>query len=181
MSFIVEDGTGKVDANSYVSVAFAKNYFLERGITTFDDLFDEDIKASLILATDYIEMRFGSQFKGLKFDADQALSFPMVSYLGEAIDKFLYDTVDPTLEIGVEIPVKVQRACCEYALRSRTTPLIKDVLSDSVVSQRVKIGQIEKETNFASNSKRPEAYNSFPSADLLLRPYLKSSSGVIRA
>ena len=30
-TFVVEDGSGKVDANSYVSVAFADQYFLEHG------------------------------------------------------------------------------------------------------------------------------------------------------
>ena len=43
MAFIVEDGTGKVDANSLVSVAFAKNYFAERNVLTFEDLDVEDL------------------------------------------------------------------------------------------------------------------------------------------
>lgn len=180
MSFVVEDGTGKIDANSYTTVAFFRNYCLERGITTFDDSFDDEIKSALILGTDYIEIRFSNQIKGVKFNSSQMLSFPRVGLLNEAIDNFIYDVApNDTTILGVEIPVKIQRATCEYAIRSKTAPLVNDATSDSMISQRVKIGQIEKETNFAANSKRPDMFNSFPAGDLLVKPYLKSNSGMV--
>ena len=181
MAFIVEDGTGKVNANSLVSVEFAKAYFTERNVTTFEDLDTEVQTASLIKATDYHEMRWGNLLSGLRMypDNPQALSFPRIDSSGVAIGTPIYDTIDPTLIIAYDTPLAIKKAICEYAIRASAGDLIKDVASDSIVSQRVKIGLIEKETNFTSNSKRPETFNSYPIADMLIKPYLKTTSGAV--
>lgn len=166
MAFVVEDGTGKVDANSYATLAFADNYFLERNITIWDTYTDDQKQAALILATDYIEMRFGSQFAGYRLypDNPQALSFPR---------KDVYNVTIVT--------DKLVKATCEYALRAAQGSLVSDIASTAIVPKKVKIGEIETETNTAYNSKRPDLFNTFPTADLLIKIYLKSnSSQVIR-
>jgi hypothetical protein len=180
MAFIVEDGTGLVNANSYCDLAFAANYFEERNITVWDTFTDDNQKASLIVATDYIEMRFKSQFKGYKYISTQSLSFPSVTIDNKAIDYFIYDVIDPELVIGVETPIAIKRATCEYAIRhAKGGILVNDVDSNQIVPKRVKIGEIETETNTAYNSKRPDLFNVFPTADLLIRPYLKTNSGQV--
>ena len=165
MAFVVEDGTGKVDANSYVTVGYANAYFTERGLFVWDNYFDDAKQAALILATDYIEMRFASQFSGSRLypDNPQSLSFPRK---------------DATTRITIN-RLGIERATCEYAYRAIQESLVKDVKSDSMMSMRVKIGSIEKETNFGYNSKRADMFASYPTADLLVKPYLKSNSAQV--
>lgn len=162
MAFVVEDGTGLDTANSLVDVDYANAYFLERGDSVWTNFLPSDKEKYLVLATDYFEMRYSQKLKNIKFLDMQALSFPRVD---------VYSNTIPT-------PTNIKKAICEYAVRAKAG-LIKDVASDAVTSLRVKIGDIERETNFASNSKSPELYNSFPTADLWVKPYLKSSSNCV--
>jgi hypothetical protein len=175
MAFVVEDGTGLSNANSYCDLTFAASYFEDRNAVTWDVLDDDIKKASLILATDYIEMRFGSQLRGVKFNLLQSLFYPATLTSGLPIDTFIYDELDPTLVLGVDIPTAIKKATCEYAIRASKNTLIKDVASDAMVSSRVKVGSIEKETNFGYNSRRADLFASYPTADLLIKPYLKSN------
>ena len=162
MSFTVEDGTGKVDANSYVDVAFANAYFIERDNSVWDSYFDDKKQAALIRATDYIEMRFGSQFSGSRLypDNPQALSFPRKD----------------ASSVSIGLPTAIKRATCEYAVRSIVADLVADKSNAEGVSTRVKIGSIEKETTYPFTPRPSKEFASYPTADLLIKPYLKSNS-----
>jgi hypothetical protein len=78
---IVEDGSGIVGANSFATVAEADTYFADRGgNTVWDALADADKEAALIVATDYIEKKFGTRFQGTKkfrqkFSAEATVTF----------------------------------------------------------------------------------------------------------
>lgn len=74
---IVEDGTGLVNADSYVTVDFADNYFSTRGNTDWAGLTREKKEQALIRATDYIDNIF--QWCGKKATAEQSLRFPRVN------------------------------------------------------------------------------------------------------
>lgn len=69
MSIIVENGSGVANANSLVSTAFVTAYLSDRnraaenGWTSPEGAEEE---AACIAATDYVENRFGSRFKGIK-------------------------------------------------------------------------------------------------------------------
>ena len=52
---IPEDGTGLANANAYVSVEFADEYFSARGNQTWAGLGSADKEAAIIKATDYLE------------------------------------------------------------------------------------------------------------------------------
>lgn len=96
-TIIVEDGTGKTDANSYASEAELTTYAADRGITitgTNNQL--------LILAMDYIESQ---NFKGTKNTKAQALQWPRY---GVYIDNYHVD--------NDEIPVLLKEAQMEAAL-----------------------------------------------------------------
>ena len=170
MAFVVEDGTGKPDANSYASVADADAYFNERGITAWTGTTDEK-QSCLIRATDYIEGRFSERFIGSVKAADQALSWPRMG-AGDILD-----TV---------IPIKLQRACFEYALRAKTAALAPDLQVDasglSVVATKKKVGPIETEYAVAQTGlgSSPMLFRPYPAADMLLRGLVYSSSQVIR-
>lgn len=85
MTFIVEDGSGIVNANALVSETFVDTYFLDRGITTWTGV--AAIKQQAIIkATDYIKKRFGLRFRG-------ALQFP-VAQEAKSVITFTQQPVD---------------------------------------------------------------------------------------
>ena len=55
--FIVEDGTAVDNANSYVTVQEFRDYWSDRGVD-FTAKTDEEVEASLVIATQYIDINF---------------------------------------------------------------------------------------------------------------------------
>jgi hypothetical protein len=97
MALTVEDGTGKTDSDSYVSVADCTTYATARGYTM-----SGDAEISIIKAMDFIEAQ---NFKGYKYTDEQALQFPRGNVY---IDDYA---------IGVdEIPTQLINALCEAAM-----------------------------------------------------------------
>lgn len=165
MPLIVEDGTGVTNANSLCSVAFADAYFAERGITSWAGDSATVKGPALIRATDYIEARFGLRFKGSKSEDDQALSWPR-------------DDVDI-------LPIPISKATAEYALRALTQTLAPDPVIDPsnrlVYIDASKVGPISESKTYAKDFAAPMTFRPYPAADALLKPYLVSTSGVVRA
>lgn len=170
MAFVVEDGTGKEDANSYASVEFADAYFSDRGITAWTGTVDQK-QTYLIRATDYIDGRFANYFSGQRLytsEPDQALQFPRDAFVG--------------------MPATLLKATCEYALRAISSALAPDPTYDpsglQVESTRRKVGPIETETTFAAGSGNTrDTIRAYPAADMLIKPLLRggqSNGRVIR-
>lgn len=63
MALVIEDGTGKADATSYVTVAEARAYATARGVTLPAD--DSAVEAQLTQAMDYLEAQRG-RYQGYK-------------------------------------------------------------------------------------------------------------------
>ena len=168
MAFVVEDGTGISNSNSYAPVAFADSYFADRNQAEWTGT-DEVKKAALIRATDYIELRFSNLFFGEKKVASQALSFPRIS------DRFS------------EMPVALQRACCEYALRTLSVKLLPDPVIDptgqGLERTRERVGPIETETRYQYQGPGTvrTIIRPYPFADGLLKDLIRNGGGrVIR-
>lgn len=169
MSFVVEDGTGLENANSYASVSFADSYFEDRGNTIWAAATDDAKEQALVRATDYLDNRF--TFKGDPLDEDQALQFP------------IHDEDDPDAE-QVDLPNKLKQATCEYALRALSATLAPDpVVDDSgllVTSKTEKVGPIEESTTY-SDARAVQPFKPYPAADMLLRGLVQNNSNrVIR-
>lgn len=71
--FIVEDGTGLPNANSYVSVTDFREYWSDRGVI-FSTQTDEQIQQHLIKATQYIDKNF--RYIGVRPNETNALNWP---------------------------------------------------------------------------------------------------------
>jgi hypothetical protein len=133
---IVEDGTGKSDANSYVSVAFADAYFAARNGAAWALLGTPAKQANLIQATDYIEATYGQSFKGQKATAVQALAWPRK-----------YVVIDGFDVASNHIPPVLMNAVCELALKVQDGPLVEDQ------KQRVAKKKVDVlEVTYADNS-----------------------------
>lgn len=112
---IVEDGSGKPDAESYASVEMADLFHSARGAAAWASLSTGDKEVNLRKATDWIGERFGSVWLGRRATAGQALHWPRAGVC-----------VDGVLIAANALPVALIRATCEMALKAATTPLTKD-------------------------------------------------------
>lgn len=172
--FIAEDGTGLANANSYVALAYADQYFLDRAVTTWTGA-DAAKQSALVRATDYVETRFGDKFNGCKFSTTQALHFPTFS-----------GTTDPGTgdKVPDAMPVKLLKAICEYAVRALTSELAPDPTTDAtgqrVVSKTEKVGPLEETTGYQVGG-TIYTFIPYPAADILLKGLWRSTGGgVIR-
>ena len=168
MALIVEDGSGKSDSESYISVADASTYHAARGNTAWAALATDALReAALRKATDFMRQVYRSRWQGYKVNEDQALDWPRyyVEVEGYAIDSDI-------------VPTEIKNACAELALRASAADLNPD-LTQGVA--REKVGQIEVEYDKAS----PQ-FTRYKAIDAILSPYLKAggggcSMGVIRS
>jgi hypothetical protein len=166
MTFLVEDGAGVELANAYCTTSFVDSYAAERNLASvWSTLSGSQKEYAIIKATDFIEMQFSAQFKGVKeFLGSSYLSFPRL-YISET-----------------GIPLNLKKACAEYALRACVNPLISDPVSNTtgvaLKREKKKIGPIETETEFQGSVVKD--FRRYPSADLLLKSLLVYSAGVTR-
>jgi len=131
MSFVAEDGTGKSDANSFISLADADAYHADRrSASNWDALEDEDKQPLLIEATTWINsLNFEN---GCPISDTQALFFPAYG---------AYDRNGFMIDSDV-VPQQVKDATAELACRIRSTEVEAD---QERQKNRVKMGPMEVE------------------------------------
>jgi hypothetical protein len=171
MAFVVEDGTGLPDANSYATAADMVAHFTDRGVD-LAGFSTTQIEQALVRATDYLETNF--KFVGFKESKDQGLSWPRYANFDDR-DGFNFDPV----------PDPLVKALYEYALEALYGDLYPSgqlaapspapgtsgtVLSAPVSRTRKKIGEIEKDIwyNVRAGSATGEL-RPIPKADNLLK------------
>jgi len=161
-ALIVEDGTAKPDADSYISVADAAIYHGDRGNGDAWDAID-DPEAALRKATDYMIQTYRARWKGYRKDGAQALDWPRTFVY---LEPFVHGAVGtyPFLVSDTIVPEEVKRACAEYALVASSQPLAPN-LERGIV--REVVGPLETEFDKAS----PE-YTRYRAMDMMLAPYL---------
>ncbi len=160
MSFVVEDGTGKTDATSYVSLADADAYWVDRGNATWAAATNADKQIALISATEYLDARY-MWSSGVKWSTGQALAWPR----GGAYDRFGYGIDDDV------VPEPVKAACCQLAVRALSDDLMDD---QSQRLQQVKVDNAFEAT-FAPSSDPGTHYTI---VDALLYGLVSSSATV---
>lgn len=172
--FIVEDGTGKSDAISYVTTAEADEYWGRRGSTAWGALTNGQKKRALVLATDYMGQVYRLRWKGVRTVSTQALDWPRAfverdDYRYSGLNG--YTTIDGQYYYpSNEVPAEVKRACCELALKAVTTTLLADV-GAQVKSETV--GPIS--VTYADGARQNTAYKA---VDGTLAMFLLSPSGI---
>lgn len=154
------------DANAYVSVEAFLLYWVDRG-HDYSDYEPDAIQANIIKATDYIERRFGTRFKGIPQYETQGLSWPR-------------SHVRKRSGILVEgVPLAVRQACSEYAARSL---LGTTLWADPTVNRNIKktvtaVGPIREEVEYIGGGLSDA---DFPVADALLADLILANGSVTR-
>jgi hypothetical protein len=162
MALETEDGTAKANAESLITVADADTYFTGRGITNWATLSTTEKEQALRRATDFMEQAYGQKWKGERTTHTQALSWPRYEVCANGFD------VDSDV-----VPVAVQRACAEMALRAAAGELAPDV---GRLAKREKVDVIE--TEYESGAL---PYVRYRTVDNLLGPYLEGGNGAVKA
>jgi hypothetical protein len=171
MALIVEDGTGKADAESYISVADASTYHTARGNAAWAALASDTVREQCLRrATDYMEQVYRKRWAGTRKTTTQALSWPR-SFVPR--EDYEYAGLNGYTVIGGnyyypddEVPQEVKNACAELALKASTDTLAPDI------EQRVKrekVGPLEVE--YADYS---PAFTQYRAIDNMLSPFLKA-------
>ena len=163
MAFTVEDGTGLLDSNAYIDVAFLDDYWTTRGVTLVGS---STVKQQgIVRATDFVEKRFRTKFKGRRLVYGQALSFPRDA---------LYDADDVLVE---GVPKRFGYAIAEYTTRAITSITTEVLQPDPtvdhagvVVASKKKIGPIEIQVEYDGAGAPP--LRVYPAADAYLAEYL---------
>lgn len=160
MALEVEDGTGKANAESYISVADATSRHSSLGNTNWALLSNDEMEQALRRATIHMENTYRMRWVGCRYSDTQALSWPRV----------IYQLVDSWTIASDEIPADIANACADFALKAAAGDLNAD-LTRGVV--RKKIGPLE--TEYDRNSPQSVRYRAI---DMALAPYLKGSSAM---
>jgi hypothetical protein len=151
MALIIEDGTGKADATSFVTRAEYIAYAVARGVVVADaDASDVD----LIKAVDFL---LAQCWRGDPTVEGQALPFPRTAYDYYGAVRFPVD----------EVPSAVKRAQMDLALASKSGLSLMPNFEGGASITREKIGPIETEYAEATIYNSP----SFPAVKAALAPY----------
>jgi len=210
MAFTVESGTGDTGSNSYMSVAATDAHHADRGTTNWNDFTTPEKEQALVRASDYIDKRFGRQFRGLRKLKDQGLEWPRMDAFDN--DGFLFNG-------SLALPPQLLKATAEYALRAAVCgilapdpplPVPKQDPTDmgtrpeqaetgQITRKREKVGPLEEDKWFETTSQiigknlaagatgtKSALVNDFlipeyPEADMWIEELLRSSMNVTLA
>ncbi len=170
MALIVEDGTGKSDAESYISVANADTYVVENLTSTlWDAATDTTKEQALRTSARYIDGTYVNRWKGTKASNTQALDWPRFDV-----------EVDPGFFLpSTELPTNLVQAAAELAVKhvEDSSGIVPDISGPSVTEERVKVGPIETEKKYSGVKGKAKEYEV---VTLLLRKFLNSNNRLER-
>jgi len=141
MAFLVETGTGITDANSYISVEEADNYFTD--INPQEIWFTKNTQQRervLMNGTQFIDNQYS--YIGTKASETQGLQWPRE----DAIDNNGYEVTG--------VPKNIKQATCEAALRAFDSTLYTDTDTNGA-TKLTKVDVIEVEYFEGTTSTNP--------------------------
>ncbi len=150
MALIVEDGSGLIDAESYISVADADTYIQNRtNDASWTGASVGDKEKALRIGTEYLDSKYGPIWKGHRTNniGDQRLDWPRSGVVDYDGGVFVHD----------ELPEVLENATVEAALRHINAIILQpDITSSSpgdIVMERDKVGPLEVEVRYDSSGK----------------------------
>lgn len=145
MTLTVEDGTGKADADAFVSLADCTAYHAARANAAWASANAADQEAAIRRATAHLSS--GYTWKGTRAQGrSQALAWPRSGVTDEEGYAIASDAM----------PVELVQACCEVALRELATPGCS--APDVTMTHRVKSEQVGAiRVEYAAAPQSPDA------------------------
>ncbi|HTF53708.1 MAG TPA: DnaT-like ssDNA-binding protein [Pseudonocardia sp.] len=185
MALIVEDGSGKPDAESYISTADADAYHLRFGNTGWAAMTTGDKEVCLRRSTAYIDAVFNGKWKGQQsFPGLQGLNWPRryVVVEGDPPDYWNILTKSPGFIVPDNVVPKAivdAAAIVGASAFGITDPLLPPIPpTANVKSEKFVVGPIENSVTYADNDGTiRDLTTRFPMLELKLRPYLTTGAG----
>lgn len=174
MALTIEDGTGKADSNSYVSVAEAQAYATARGISLPSD--EAEVEALLVKAMDYLEAQ-RKLYSGERTWAVATTAHPDVQALQWPRTGAMLDC--RTTIASDAIPAELKRAQMQASMEVFAGHELLPS-SDGRIVKREKVDVIE--TEYMTGQDMGVASGvvgvvSFPAVDVLLEPLYGCGGG----
>lgn len=165
--FVVENGNGYQDSNSYVDIDTATQYYAVRLYKEWENLDIEIKQALLISATYFIDTHY--DWAGIQQYEDQALAFPRVNIINPSSKQEI-----------IGIPSAIERAVMEVARKilkkDGDTYTLIDLIPDNdarpIKSIKEKFDVMETNTVYMTADEIGENYSMFPSIDKIIPKYL---------
>lgn len=171
MVLVVEDGTGKTNADAYDTLVAVDTYNTSHANnSTYSALSDSDKEKAIRLATQYLDNNFRNRWKGVRTTKDQSLAYPRAGV--EDYDGYVFDSD--------VIPQVLKDAMAELAILSGTgTSLMPNLTSPGTIkSKRSRIDVIETSTEYMGGRSQIAWFRLI---DNLLRDLITSSDRIVRA
>lgn len=152
-------------ADSYCTVAFATQYFADRGNAAWAALASDTVREQFLRkSADYMTEQYRTRWAGSRVSVTQNLDWPRYDVPMKDSPGWYYYPSDA-------VPVEIQRACAEFALRASAGELTVDV---GRLKSKTRVGPIEVEYVAGSS-----AQTRYTAVDNLLAPFLKGGGGQI--
>lgn len=168
MALTVEDGSVVAGADTYISITDADTYISDYlNSTTWTAQSTASKERFLRRATQYVDNRYGPDWRGIKIGTDQLLDWPRVNAL---IENYIFDSD--------AIPVQLKRAVSEVAVKLNDgVALTTDNEDGNIESESVTVGPIKVMTDYAGIR---EPLSIFPDIDLIIAPLLSRTDKAVR-
>lgn len=184
VTVIVEDGSGKSDSNSYISLDQFKEYCSARGYDITQKT-DEQMNIMILESTQNTDIRFVEQYIGERYSTEQALEWPRKYAIGSYTKKPYSQPVMPNLLIN---------QTCERAYRLLIGELgfvTHDYTQERIIQSKSKsldgVGSSsvtyadQTQTYTPTNVQQLQSYLTSMMKDLLKRTPVVGSIGLVRS
>jgi hypothetical protein len=160
MALVIEDGSGRADAESYISVSDCDAYHAARGNAAWTG--EVAVKeAALREATAFVEDSYRGLWRGVRAKWEQALAWPRFGVIDQ--DSFHL--------ASNQVPSLVMDAVCEAALRAIQSDLTPDLdRGGRIKRQKVDVIETEYRDDAPVGKTYPEIENKL--SCLLVNPYV---------
>jgi hypothetical protein len=170
MALVVEDGSGKTNADAFVSLTDCDTYFTNRqGSAAWNDagVTDEEQEAAIRNSTAYLDRRYHGLWRGMRIELNQALDWPRQDIID--VDGFAVD--------AASVPQAVIDACCEGAVLALSEDLLPDIANTGIISEEtVAVGSVRSTTKYEGGKSQ---IKSFRKIETLLRGLIHPTGTIL--
>ncbi len=170
MALIVEDGTGKSDAESYISVADATTYHAAyNNPASWSGAATADQENALRVSAQYLDAVYGRRWAGYRANEGQALDWPRSG--AEDLDGYAID--------DDSVPIELERATAILALKVIDgDTLLPDIATPGQISsESAQVGALSTSKTYLGGKGE---YKRYSLVEHILAPLIRVGSGVDR-